>query len=283
MTLLTHKWLLTAFAMLAFAGNSILCRAALQDSAIDPASFTTIRLLAGAITLAVLVALRGNNIVKTGSWLSAWALFGYAAGFSFAYVQLSAATGALILFGTVQASMIGYALFRGERLQGWQLVGLSLALLGLLALLWPGLTAPPLVAAVLMMIAGISWAVYSINGKRQGAPLLATAGNFLRTLPITMVLSLVFIPDFAISNHGILYAILSGALTSGIGYAIWYAALPKLSGSEAATVQLSVPVIVAVGGVLLLSEPLLWREILASATIIGGVYLVIRRNTREPL
>lgn len=280
MTLLTHKWLLTAFAMLAFAGNSILCRAALQDSAIDPASFTTIRLLAGAITLTVLVALRGNNITKTGSWLSAWALFGYAAGFSFAYVQLSAATGALILFGTVQASMIGYALFRGERLQGWQLVGLSLALSGLLALLWPGLTAPPLVAAVLMMIAGISWAVYSINGKRQGAPLLATAGNFLRTLPITMVLSLIFIPDFAISNHGIIYAILSGALTSGIGYAIWYAALPKLSGSEAATVQLSVPVIVAVGGVLLLSEPLLWREVLASATILGGVYLVIRRSKR---
>ncbi|CAI8152421.1 MAG: Uncharacterised protein [Pseudidiomarina mangrovi] len=198
-------------------------------------------------------------------------------------MQLSAATGALILFGTVQASMIGYALFRGERLQGWQLVGLSLALLGLLALLWPGLTAPPLVAAVLMMIAGISWAVYSINGKRQGAPLLATAGNFLRTLPITMVLSLIFIPDFAISNHGIIYALLSGALTSGIGYAIWYAALPKLTGSEAATVQLSVPVIVAIGGVLLLSEPLLWREVLASATILGGVYLVIRRNSRAPL
>lgn len=283
MILLTHKWVLTAFAMLAFAGNSILCRAALQDSAIDPTSFTTIRLLAGAITLAALVALRGNNIVKTGSWLSAWALFGYAAGFSFAYVQLSAATGALILFGTVQASMIGYALFRGERLQGWQLVGLSLALLGLLALLWPGLTAPPLVAAVLMIIAGISWAVYSINGKRQGAPLLATASNFLRTLPITMVLSFIFIPDFAISHQGTIYAILSGALTSGIGYAIWYAALPKLSGSEAATVQLSVPVIVAVGGVLLLSEPLLWREVLASATILGGVYLVIRRNSRAPL
>jgi drug/metabolite transporter (DMT)-like permease len=273
---------LTLLAMIAFAGNSLLCRIALKHTNIDAASFTTIRLTAGAIMLWLIVRMRHGAATSQGNWLSALALFVYAAGFSFAYVSLPASTGALLLFGAVQATMIGHGIWRGERLQRLQLFGLLLAFAGLVGLLLPGLTAPPVFGSVLMLIAGIAWGIYSLRGKGAGDPILVTAGNFLRTLPITAVLMVIFWNKIAVNNPGFWYVALSGALTSGIGYAIWYTALPALKATTAATVQLSVPVIAALGGIVFLGESLTWRLILASLAIFGGVVLVIleKRQSR---
>jgi len=266
---------LTILALLAFAGNSLLCRAALSRTHIDAASFTSVRLLSGALVLWILVRLRGGGKAGTGSWLSALALFAYAAGFSFSYVQLSAAAGALILFGAVQTTMIGYGLWSGERLRSAKLAGLLLAGAGLLGLLLPGLSAPPLTGALLMLGAGMAWGVYSIRGKGAGDALQVTAGNFLRAAPMALALSLLLLRGASYDPAGIWYAFLSGALTSGLGYAIWYTALPHLRSTTAATVQLSVPVIAALGGVLLLGEPLTPRLLAASIAIIGGIALVV--------
>lgn len=264
--------LLTAAAMTAFAGNSLLCRAALQHTAIDAASFTGIRLLSGALTLWLLIGLRGGR--PAGSWSGALALFAYAAAFSFAYLSLPAGTGALLLFAAVQVTMIGYGLWRGERLRGLQQAGLLLAFSGLVFLLLPGLAAPPLGAALLMLAAGAAWGVYSLLGRGAAAPLALTAGNFLRALPPALLLCLGAWARLSLDLAGAGYAVLSGALASGIGYAIWYAALPSLRASSAAAVQLSVPVLAALGGILFLGEPLTWRLVLASAAILGGVALV---------
>jgi len=270
---------LTALALLAFAGNSLLCRAALRDTAIDPASFTLLRIVAGALVLALLVSLRALAQLRAGSWTSAAALFAYAIAFSYAYIGLGAGTGALILFGAVQASMLGWALLRGERFGAVQTLGFVLAIAGLIGLLLPGLSAPPLGAALLMLLAGIAWGVYSLRGRGAGDPTAVTAGNFLRAVPMAgaaIAVALLLAPDAVqIDAPGSLYAIASGALTSGLGYAIWYRALPQLRASTAATVQLSVPVITAVAGVLLLSEPLSLRLVLASISVLGGVALVV--------
>jgi len=270
---------LTALALLAFAGNSLLCRAALRDTAIDPASFTLLRIVAGALVLALLVGLRAPAQLRAGSWTSAAALFAYAIAFSYAYIGLSAGTGALILFGAVQASMLGWALLRGERFGAVQSLGLVLAIAGLIGLLLPGLSAPPFGAALLMLLAGIAWGVYSLRGRGAGDPTAVTAGNFLRAVPMAgaaIAIALLLAPDaMQIDAPGSLYAIASGALTSGLGYAIWYRALPQLRASTAATVQLSVPVITAVAGVLLLSEPVSLRLVLASIAVLGGVALVV--------
>lgn len=267
--------LFTALALLAFAGNSLLCRAALRHTPIDAASFTTIRLISGALVLWLLVQLTRREATGRGSWPSSFALFGYAAAFSFAYVSLPAGTGALLLFGSVQTGMIGWGLVKGERFTTVQWVGLLLALAGLVGLLLPGLSAPPLGAALLMVIAGLSWAVYSLRGKGAGDPLRVTAGNFVRTVPVTVLMSLLFFNSAQVDTAGALYAIASGAITSGIGYAIWYTALPHLKATSAATLQLSVPVIAALGGILWLGEPLTLRLLLASAAILGGIALVI--------
>ena len=184
---------LTSLAMIAFAGNSLLCRAALQQTTIDAASFTTIRLISGALMLWLVVLVRRGNYTAEGGWLSALALFAYAAGFSFAYVSLSAATGALLLFGAVQATMIGYGIWAGERLLKLQIVGLVLALTGLTGLLLPGLSAPPLYGSVLMLGAGVAWGVYSLRGKGAGDPTIVTAGNFLRAVPIAAALHLIML------------------------------------------------------------------------------------------
>lgn len=272
-------FIITALAMLAFAGNSVLCRAALEYTQIDPASFTVIRLVSGVVALLVIVALRRGfscrQAITAGTWGSAAALFVYAAGFSFAYISMTAATGALLLFGTVQSSMIGYGLWRGERFTRQQWFGLAVALGGLLVLLLPGVSAPALLPALMMVAAGMAWAVYSLRGKREGAALLATTGNFVRTLPLAALLAWLFWSQQQLDSLGILYAVLSGAIASGVGYAIWYAALPHLPATKAATVQLSVPVIVAVIGLLWLDEALALTTILASVAILGGVYLVI--------
>jgi drug/metabolite transporter (DMT)-like permease len=185
---------LTLLAMIAFAGNSLLCRAALQAGHIDAASFTTIRVVAGALALWLIVRFQRGSAAKAGSWPSAFALFAYAAAFSFAYLTLTAATGALLLFGAVQATMIGTAIWRGDRLGGWQLLGVACAFGGLVGLLLPGLSAPPLAGAGLMLLAGIAWGVYSLRGKGAGDPLQATAGNFLRAVPFALALSLAMLP-----------------------------------------------------------------------------------------
>jgi len=269
---------LTLFAMLAFAGNSLLCRIALRDTAIDAASFTTIRLASGALVLAAIMLARRSRLLSAGSWPMAAMLFGYAAFFSFAYRQLTAATGALLLFGAVQTSMLGYGLTTGERLRSLQAVGLLVAVGGLVYMLLPGLAAPPIVSAACMLAAGVSWAVYSVLGRGVKDPVGATAGNFIRSLPFAAVLSLATASDARIDPAGVGYAVLSGAITSGLGYVLWYAALPSLKATSAATVQLSVPALAALGGVVLLAEAMSPRLLVASIAILGGIALTISRR-----
>lgn len=267
--------ILSALTMVAFAGNSLLCRLALVDTGIDAASFTTIRLLSGAVMLGLLVVSSANKGSGQGNWVSALALFIYAAGFSYAYLSLSAGTGALILFGAVQATMIGYGFWTGERLSGWQWLGLVLACGGLVGLLLPGLSAPPLPGAMLMLGAGVAWGVYSLRGKDTGKPLNVTAGNFLLSVPLSLVLSLMMSGHFSLDMAGFGYAVASGALASGVGYAIWYMVLPALKATHAATVQLSVPVLSALGGAIFLAEPITVRLVMASVAILGGIALVM--------
>jgi drug/metabolite transporter (DMT)-like permease len=278
--------ILTSLAMLAFAGNSLLCRLALKHSGMDAASFTTIRLLAGALALGLLVHIKRPTTASAktpaGNWLSALALFAYAAGFSFAYISLPAATGALLLFGAVQATMIGVGLWRGERLRGRQWLGVLLALGGLIGLMLPGLTAPPLFGAVLMLGAGVAWGIYSLRGKGASDPTRVTAGNFLRTVPITLALSLLMLNHIKLDQIGVGYALLSGALASGLGYALWYSVLPALKTTHAATVQLSVPVLATLGGLVFLGEALNGRMVMASITILGGIALVILEKKTAP-
>lgn len=269
--------ILTVITMIAFAGNSILCRIALKHSGIDAASFTSIRLLSGAAMLWLMVRLFRAGQTGNGNWLSASALFAYAAGFSFAYVSLPASAGALLLFGAVQATMISYGIWKGERLHGMQLAGLVFAFGGLVGLLLPGLTAPPLQGSLLMLGAGVAWGIYSLRGRGAGNPTRVTAGNFLRAVPFAALLSLVTSNGATLDNAGVGYAVASGALASGLGYALWYSVLPALKATNAATVQLSVPIIAALGGILFLGEMLTLRLVLASIAILGGIALVIRR------
>ena len=276
---------LVALTLLAFAGNSLLCRAALASTRIDAASFTTLRIVSGALVLWLIVrvrdrAQRGSGVGLGGSWPSAFALFAYAAAFSFAYTDLPAGTGALLLFGAVQATMIGWGLRAGERLHLRQWTGLALACGGLVALLLPGLAAPPLRGALLMLFAGAAWGAYSLRGRGGGDALRATAGNFVRAIPFAFATSLAALPLAVLDGAGVGYAVASGALTSGVGYAIWYTALPALPATHAATVQLSVPVIAALGGVALLGETVSWRLLLAAAAILGGIALVIVARRR---
>jgi len=270
----------TALAMLAFAGNSLLCRLALKTTTIDPATFTTMRMVSAAITLAIILRLREQASLTSGSWTSALALFAYAAGFSLAYVNLTAGTGALLLFGAVQLSMISINLWRGERMSPLQIFGLVLALIGLIVLVLPGLAAPPLTSSALMIGAGVAWGVYSLRGRGAGDPTRVTAGNFIRTVPMTLLFSLVAYSTFKPDAMGFFYALLSGAVTSGIGYAIWYKALPGLKAMEASVVQLSVPIIAAFGGILLLGESLSLRLFLAAVAVVGGIMLVTVEKSR---
>lgn len=264
---------LTAVAMLAFAGNSLLCRLALQHSSIDPASFTTVRLLSGAMVLWALVRWQGQR--PAGDWGSAAALFVYAAGFSYAYLSLSAGTGALLLFGAVQATMLGWGLWRGQRLGRGQTAGLVLAMGGLVALLLPGVTAPPAVGALLMIAAGVAWGMYSLRGRGAGDATAVTAGNFVRAAALVVPLGLAGLPWATFDPAGLLWALCSGAVTSGLGYAVWYTALKGLQPTSSASVQLSVPVLTALGGVAFLSEPVTLRLALCSLAILGGIAWVI--------
>ena len=248
---------------------------ALRHTGIDAASFTSIRLFSGALVLWLIVRSRGEKIGNAGSWTSGLALFAYAAGFSFAYVSLPTASGALLLFGAVQATMIGYGLWKGERLRALQVAGLALACGGLFGLLLPGLSAPPLPGSLLMLGAGVAWGIYSLRAKGATDPTRLTAGNFMRALPFVAVLSVAMLPSVALDGAGIVYAIASGGLTSGVGYAIWYTALRGLKASSAATVQLSVPVIAALGGIAFLGEAVTLRLLITSTAILGGIALFI--------
>ena len=271
--------------MIAFASNSLLCRAALKQTSIDAASFTFVRVFSGAVVLWLAMNLR--RMIRTtrdvgvgGNWISALALFLYAAGFSFAYVDVAAGTGALLLFGAVQATMILWGLHKGERLRAIQIVGLIVAMTGLVVLLFPGLSAPPLFGSILMLGAGVAWGIYSLRGKREKNPVTATTGNFVRAVPFAAALSIIFLRWLDLDLAGVIYAIISGAITSGLGYVIWYSVLPSLKAASAATVQLSVPVLAAAGGILLLGEPLTLRYLLASVAILGGITLVVLEKNR---
>ena len=277
---------LTALSMIAFAGNSILCRMALKDTGIDAASFTSIRLISGAAVFWAITLFFRRDRQGGGNWFSALALFIYAAGFSFAYMSLTAATGALLLFGAVQVTMIGYGLWAGERMHKQQLIGFALAFGGLVGLLLPGLSAPPMLGSVLMLVAGMAWGVYSIRGKSAegkaaGDPTRVTAGNFMRASLLALLLSVVLSSDIKTDTAGVWYAVASGAITSGLGYAIWYSVVPALKAANAATVQLSVPVIAALGGIMVLGESITLRFALASLAILGGIALVILSKSQR--
>jgi drug/metabolite transporter (DMT)-like permease len=273
--------LYATLAMFAFAGNSLLCRAALEHADIDAATFTLVRIVSGAVVLWLLVRGRGSHSGKGVGWLPALALFGYAATFSYAYLGMSAATGALILFGAVQATMIGHAIRTGERIRPWQFAGFVLAFSGFAALLLPGATTPHWLPALSMTVAGVFWGAYSLAGRAAVDPLAATASNFARAIVPAVVLSLLTIGSMRADSMGLAYAVASGALSSGIGYAIWYVAVRHLRASSAAIIQLSVPFIAMLGGAALLDEPLTLQLVIASTTLIGGITIALLSGQRR--
>ena len=267
---------LTIIAMLAFAANSVLCRLALAQGSIDPASFTSVRVGSGVVTLWLILAFTGRASVMHGSWRAAFALFAYAAAFSLANNKLSAGARAFLLLGAVQATMVTKGLVRGERLTAPQWFGFIVALVGLAVLLMPGAAAPPIGGALLMLAAGIAWGAYSLLGRGAVDPLAATAGNFLRALPMAAILlGLAAMFGTKLDQSGLVYAIMSGAVASGLGYTIWYAALPGLSPAQGASVQLSVPVITALAGTIALGEAITIRLSLSSVAIVSGIALVV--------
>lgn len=291
--------LFTALALVAFAFNSILCRLALRGEEADAAGFTAVRLASGAVALIVIswlvsrpkpqksqVASDSNSLGTwdiglgtLGSWASAFFLFAYAVCFSFAYLGLTTGTGALILFGAVQMTMIAAAIFKGERPNVIEWCGLVVAVGGLVYLVLPGLASPPLISSVLMAVAGMSWGVYTLRGRSGGVPLANTTGNFVRSLPIVLILIAISLPNIHLSTRGIVLAVLSGAVASGVGYSFWYAALAYHTAMRAAVLQLPVPLLTALGGILLLGEAASARLFVASALILGGIGLTIFGRT----
>lgn len=274
--------LLTVTALIAFAANSILCRLALRSGSIDPATFSTVRLGSGALVLALLLRLRHPPATRErGSWGSAALLFLYAVPFSYAYLSLGAGTGALLLFGAVQVTMLLVAIRRGQRPRPLQWLGLSVTFGGLAWLLLPGVTAPSPIGAALMLVAGAAWGFYSLRGHGAADALGQTAANFLRSFPFVAIVWLLALSALHVQATGILWATLSGALASGIGYAIWYRALPHLSSVTAAVVQLAVPLLAGLGGILLLDEHLTLRLTIAAVLVLGGIGITIAAR-RKP-
>jgi drug/metabolite transporter (DMT)-like permease len=270
---------LTVLALIAFAANSVLCRLALAEPIIDPASYTAVRLITGAVTLwIVAVFRRGGSLRKSGgNWISATMLFLYAVTFSFAYISLSAGTGALILFAAVQITMIAVGLYTGERPEILEWLGLFIAISGLIYLVSPGITAPSTIGSILMATAGIAWGIYSLRGRGASDPIGVTTENFLRTVSLAVALIFLWLSTLTITPMGFLWAALSGSITSGLGYVLWYAALPRLTATRAATVQLAPAPLAALGGVVALSEAITLRLVIATVVILGGVGLAISR------
>jgi drug/metabolite transporter (DMT)-like permease len=266
----------TALTMLAFAANSVLCRLALKETSIDPASFTTVRILSAVAMLWLLMRWQRQSSLEHGSWRSALALFIYAAALSFAYRTIDAGAGALMLFGAVQATMILAGYIAGERMSNWQTTGFVAALAGLAILVLPGAHAPSVLDSVLMVASGISGGIYSLFGRGAADPAASTSGNFLRAAPLTIGLSLLALPWLRLDLQGVIYAMLSGAVTSGLGYVLWYRVLQHMRAMTASTVQLSAPVIATFGGIILLHEALTLGLLIASVLILGGIALVLR-------
>ena len=274
----------TLLALIAFAANSVICRAALKEKLIDPGAFTVIRLVSGAAVLILLVYfrhLKKNTKRSKGSWISAFMLFMYAAAFSFAYVSLDTATGALIIFGTVQITMITYALFKGYKMQGTEWLGMFLAFLGFVYLMLPGAQAPPILGAIIMTVSGIGWGMYSVLGKKSKNPLEDTAYNFLRSIPFLLFILYFLLNEQNYAVEGILLALLSGIVTSGLGYTIWYMALKGLTTIQASIVQLSVPVLAGIGGFLFLNEVISLRLWVSALLILGGILLLNIKKSRS--
>ncbi len=276
----------TTFALIAFAANSVLNRLALGANSIDASSYIAIRLVSGAITLALINGINKNefNTLKKAftphltAFLPAFYLFLYGIAFSFAYRSLNSGTGAFILFGTVQTTMLSTALIKGERPHLTEWAGLIVAIFGLIYLVSPSLSAPDPIGAFLMFIAGISWAFYTLKGRGISDPIEATTLNFVRSVPMILIVNLFTLKNAHFSTEGILYALISGAITSGIGYSIWYAALKGLTTTQAAFLQLFVPILAAFGGVLFLSENITTRLISAGILIICGIFLAMVRK-----
>ncbi|MDP2560610.1 DMT family transporter [Psychrobium sp. 1_MG-2023] len=268
---------LTLLTLIAFAANSILCRLALDSNTIDPSSFTSIRLLSGAFVLFIIIRIWSSNHSANakGSWVASLMLFVYAATFSYAYLSLDTGTGALVLFGSVQITMILLSLIAGTRLQLSEWLGLGIAFTGFVYLILPDVTTPSLTGFILMTIAGISWGVYTLKGRGSVNPLMDTAYNFVRTIPFVLVLAIFTLDDLMLSYEGGLLALTSGAITSGLGYTIWYIVLRDLTPTQAAVIQLSVPVIAAFGGVIFVAEYITPRLMIASLLVLGGIFLVI--------
>jgi drug/metabolite transporter (DMT)-like permease len=275
--------LLTALAMLAFAANSLLCRLALGAGTIDAAGFTGIRVASGALLLGLIVVPRWRHgDVPRVDWRAVVMLFAYMILFSFAYLSLGAGTGALILFGAVQLTMFGFALRAGETFARLSWIGLALAIGGLVYLVSPGVTAPDPLGALLMSLAGVAWGSYSLLGRRTADPMQVTAWNFICALPLAAVTVLLSLRNLHVTPEGAALAVASGAVASGLGYFLWYAALRGLAATQAATVQLCVPIIAAFGGVLLLGETVTLRLVTASAATLGGIALVLAQKQERP-
>lgn len=278
---------LTTAAMIAFAANSLLCRAAVHDGAIDALSFTAIRFLSGTLVLVAITQAQrsAQDTGRHGTWTAAIALGGYAIAFSLAYLRLGAGTGALLLFGSTQFTMIGGGLVRGERPALRQWLGLAVAAVGMVVINLPSLDAPPPGSAALMIAAGVGWGLYSLGGRGAKRPIHATAGNFVRCLPFTAAYGLIAVASTAqVTARGVVLALVSGVVTSGLGYCVWYAVLPVLGAARGAIVQLSIPVIAALGGIVLLHEPLRRHVAIGGAIILGGLALALwqRRSVPAP-
>ena len=276
---------LSLLALIAFAGNSVLCRLALTESSIDPASFTLARLLSGIAALWMLLVLKNikapsKSEQANGSWLSAFMLFAYAALFSYAYVSIDTATGALVLFGSVQIALIVISLIKGHKLKLGEYAGVLLALSGFVYLVLPELQKPSLSGFIMMSLAGVAWAFYTVGGQGSLDALRDTAFNFTRTFPLLILLLVFTFANISLSPYGITMAVLSGAITSGLGYAIWYAALPSLTTLQAGVIQLFVPIIAAFGGLLFADEAITLRLTIAAALVLGGIMLVIVAKTK---
>ena len=280
--IIAQTFVYTFLALSAFAANSVICRLALKEKAIDPGLFTGIRLISGASVLAILVFLsKGDrSSYSKGSWVSGFVLFLYAAAFSYAYITLETGTGALIAFGSVQITMIAYSLISGYKMSVWEWLGVFLSIAGFVYLMLPDAKTPSVSGFILMTISGISWGLYSIRGNDSKNPLNETAFNFLRATPFLMLLLFFISKDANASTKGILLALLSGTITSGIGYTIWYMALKELTSIQASIVQLFVPVLAAIGGVIFVGELISSKLIVASLMILGGILLLIVKKTK---
>ncbi|AAZ25618.1 DMT family transporter [Colwellia psychrerythraea] len=278
--------LITLLSLSAFAANSLITRFALEKTAIDEASFIMLRVVSGALFLWLFLAIKkGKKIAQGGTWFAAFALFIYAVSFTYGYGLIAAGTGALLLFGSVQITMTVAGYREGERLNVIQLVGFVLAIVGLVILMLPGISAPSFMGAFLMCISGIAWSIYTLQGRGASSPAASTAGNFIKAAPMATLLWLIVYlftnNTIDLANTGVIYALLSGIVTSGIGYIIWYSVLPELKATQAAIVQLSVPLLVTLAGALLLNEVITLRVIFASITILIGTILVLTFKRRH--